>query len=165
MPELINLLDPNGVLDPASVQATAQALFDNPYNPYTPENADNGRSLAGPWDFTWNGPEMSGQSDDHTLTRMLTGAEFARDHMLISGTGFDEFYGGWGDELISTEKGDDCIASKAGDDVIFAGRGDDIVFSGDGADTVFGRRRERLNRSGCARQSGQSGCHLWWHRL
>ena len=66
---------------------------------------------------------------------------------LYGGAGFDEMFGGSGNDLLSGEADRDWLYGEDGNDLIFGGTGDDVIdggasndtlLGGDGADAIFG---------------------------
>ncbi len=79
---------------------------------------------------------------------------------VTTGSGHDQVYGQWFDNVLDSGLGNDEVLGRAGDDTLIGGLGDDILNGGNGVDTlVFGDGDATVNLGGWLHNKVQDTGH------
>jgi Ca2+-binding RTX toxin-like protein len=108
-----------------------------------------------------------GAGDDVLLSVVNEGAQESlalelhggpgNDLILGLGTGWEQAYGGAGDDEVRMGRGPDVIALGAGDDTGLGGSGDDWIYGEAGDDTVRGEHGDDILFGGTGEDTGYGG--------
>lgn len=95
-----------------------------------------------------NTGEIIGAIVGHTGSDTVDNREGVITGEIVLGAGANQFYGGDGDEHVTTESGLDTLRGGAGDDNLSSGAGADMLTGGDGDDLLTGGDGNDMLRGG-----------------